>query len=367
MKLASLPHSRSDHQYRLLIYLSTLAVLSLTILLQSVHAQPAQLSLADILIALRSKKAPMLEKNKLLGDAVKTRGITFALTPEIEKELQSTGADLALIDAIRQKNPLVKAVAAIQPKPAPVPVSTPPPPDFNFYQKRAGDYAAKGEFEMAIVDYNKAIELKPGEASAYFDRGLAFESRKNYALAFGDFDKSIELDPKNPAAYVHRGNAYEKNGDISKAMADFQKAVDLDGNNEAAKGSLQRLQLQQAELNPEPKTKEPELIPIAAPVVAEAPKPAGLVNIGSLKNHAVKLAMPVYSAVDRQRNIQGIVTVQITLDEEGKVVDVKAVSGPTSLRATSEDAIRRSKFKPVQIGDKTVKATGFINYNFTGQ
>ncbi len=47
----------------------------------------AQLSLADILIGLRSKKVNLAERNTLLSGAVKTRGITFALTPEIEKEL----------------------------------------------------------------------------------------------------------------------------------------------------------------------------------------------------------------------------------------------------------------------------------------
>ncbi len=152
---------------------------------------------------------------------------------------------------------------------------------------------------------------------------------------------------------------------MQKALGDYQKAVDLDGNNEAAKSSLQRLQAEQAKLNPEPKPVEAAALPVAEPPKPAAP--SGPVNVGSLKNHAVKLMMPVYSAIDRQRNIQGVVTVQITLDEEGKVLEAKATSGPTSLRASSEDAIRRSKFKPARVGEQAVKATGFINYNFTGQ
>ena len=66
-------------------------------------AQGSQLTLADILIGLRSKKATLPERNQILTDAVVTRGTTFVITPEIEKELATTGADKALIDAIKKK------------------------------------------------------------------------------------------------------------------------------------------------------------------------------------------------------------------------------------------------------------------------
>jgi len=365
MKLAALPQTGFTCLYRRRFFLPVLLILLLATILQSVPAQqPAQLSLADILIALRSKKVTMVEKNKILSDAVKTRGITFALTPEIEKELQSTGADYALIDSIRQKNPQLKTVAAVQPKPVPTPAATPaptpPPPDFNFYQKRAEGSLAKGDFDSAVADYNKAIELK-SDPSAYLNRGVAFLKKNNYDLSIVDFSKVIELNPKETVAYLNRGNSYEKKGELQKALSDYQKAVDLDANNEAAKTNLQRLQAEQAKLEPKPKNPEP------IPVTAEPVKPAGPVNFGSLKNQAVKLVMPVYSAIDRQRNIQGMVTVQITLDEEGKIVEAKATGGTPSLRTASEEAARRSKFKPVVIGGQAVKATGFINYNFVGQ
>ncbi len=223
MKLASLPQPGFTSRHRLLFYLFTSAILSLAMLLQTAHAQPSQLSLADILIALRSKKAPMLEKNKLLGDAVKTRGITFALTPEIEKELQSTGADFSLIDAIRQKSPLIKMAAAVQPKPVPTPVMaaipspTPPPPDFNFYQKRAEGFVAKGDLDSAVADYNKAIELRSGEPSAYLSRGMAFLKKNNYDLSIVDFSKAIELNPREAMAYLNRGNSYEKKGESAES------------------------------------------------------------------------------------------------------------------------------------------------------
>ena len=63
-------------------------------------------------------------------------------------------------------------------------------------------------------------------------------------------------------------------------------------------------------------------------------------------------------------NIKGKVTVQVTLDEEGKVISAKATNGHSLLRAVSEEAVRNSKFKPALVGNRPVKATGFITYNF---
>jgi hypothetical protein len=74
-------------------------------------AQPSPLSLADVLVALRSKKAPLPDRNRLLADAVDSRGMTFALTPEIEKELSIAGADKVLLESLRKKDQIAKAAA----------------------------------------------------------------------------------------------------------------------------------------------------------------------------------------------------------------------------------------------------------------
>ncbi|HKX84275.1 MAG TPA: hypothetical protein VJL58_08650, partial [Pyrinomonadaceae bacterium] len=86
-----------------LLVMTTLVLISSTL----VSAQVKQLSLADLLIGLRSQKVPLQDRNKLLAEAVRQRGVTFATTPEIEKELSTTGADDALLGAIREKSAAV--------------------------------------------------------------------------------------------------------------------------------------------------------------------------------------------------------------------------------------------------------------------
>ncbi|MEP7149056.1 MAG: tetratricopeptide repeat protein, partial [Acidobacteriota bacterium] len=236
MKLANTPPNKLS--WTPVLVAIVIVVLSLG---ASVRAQTPQLSLADLLIGLRSKKATLAERNTILTEAVRQRGVTFAMTPEIEKELESTGASPALLDAIRQKIAAAKPPAPVV-KPVATPVPTPTPPDFSFYQTRADQSAGKGDFSLALADYNKTLEIKPDNAVAYLGRGKAHYNLKSYDLSVKDFDKALELNPKDSMAFLNRGVSYERLGDTRKAMGDYQKAVDLDPENDPAKANLKRLQ-----------------------------------------------------------------------------------------------------------------------------
>lgn len=335
--------------------------------------QSDQLSLVDIITALRSKKATINEKNQLLTEGVKQRGVTFAINSDLEKELRNAGADESLIEAIRQKSPVVKPVSTPQPKvePTPAPVQTPRPPDFAFYQNRANSKFVMGEYDEAIADYSKAIELNSKESTIFLSRGIAYYNKKYFNQAISDFDKVIELTPDESMAYYNRGSALEKIGNFEKALADYKKASELDSDNDLAKNAFQRLQAVIPKPNPTPASqttkeavKESTQTEQNQQVSSQQPNPAEPLNVGSLKELAVKLNVPVYPAIERQRRIEGLVMVEVTIDEEGKVVSAKATSGPRGLRQTSEDAARRSKFKPYTVNGQPVKVTGFMTYNF---
>lgn len=334
MKAMFLSRIKSTRSYLFSVFLLMSLLLSLAFVSRG-QTQQAQLSLADILIGLRSKKVTLAERNTLLTDAVKTRGITFALTPEIEKEFVNTGAGSELVEAIRQKSPKVTVTPTPLPKPEPTPIATPTPtttptpipsppaPNATFYRARANSHIVKAEYELAVADYDKAIELSPKESMAYFNRG----------------------------------DSYEKMGNFQKAIDDYQKAVELDVNNEPAKNNLLRLQAEQSKTLPKQQNKE-------AVSVSEPPVALQTVELGELNGFAVDLVVPAYPEIAKRMNTQGKVTVQIILDKEGKVISAKAVTGHTLLRSTGEEAARKSKFKPARVGNQAVKATGFIVYNF---
>ena len=59
-------------------------------------------------------------------------------------------------------------------------------------QSRGFAYDDKGEYDRAIEDYNKAIELNPEFAEVYNSRGLAYFIQKFPTTACGDFYQAEE-------------------------------------------------------------------------------------------------------------------------------------------------------------------------------
>ena len=73
------------------------------------------------------------------------------------------------------------------------------------YNNRGVAYGGKGDYDRAIADFDKAIQLKPDYADAYDNRGVAYGSKGDYDRAIADYDKAIQLKPDYADAYYNRG------------------------------------------------------------------------------------------------------------------------------------------------------------------
>ena len=82
--------------------------------------------------------------------------------------------------------------------------------------------------EIAIADYNEAIQLDPGSALAYNGRGIAWRDKKDYDKAIADYNEAIRLDPGYAFAYYNRGVAFLLTGS-EKAGDDERKFLELEG------------------------------------------------------------------------------------------------------------------------------------------
>jgi protein TonB len=105
--------------------------------------------------------------------------------------------------------------------------------------------------------------------------------------------------------------------------------------------------------------KIPDPPPSIRPRAPEPPRSLGVVN-----GKATHLPIPPYPAAAISLNIKGEVAVQVTIDEYGKVVSAKAVSGHPLLRRDSERAAMNARFSPTTLSKVPVKVTGVIVYNF---
>jgi tetratricopeptide (TPR) repeat protein len=92
----------------------------------------------------------------------------------------------------------------------------------------------EGNYEQAILEFDKAIEMDTAYAAAYHDRGLASYYTGDYDLAIADLssalelDVTIEVDPAYAVAYYDRGLGCYYEGDYDQAIADFTMAIELD-------------------------------------------------------------------------------------------------------------------------------------------
>ena len=72
----------------------------------------------------------------------------------------------------------------------------------------------KGDYDRAIKDYDRAIQLDPKNVFAYRNRGIAYENKGDHDRAIQDYDRAIQLDPKDAVAYALRGILTRAKGDL---------------------------------------------------------------------------------------------------------------------------------------------------------
>lgn len=92
---------------------------------------------------------------------------------------------------------------------------------------KGGACRLKGQTDEAIVEYNKALEISPKLAMAYYARGKAYCIKRQYDHGISDLNKAIELNPRFHSAYLQRGFSYaEGKGQFDKAISDYTKAIE---------------------------------------------------------------------------------------------------------------------------------------------
>jgi TonB family protein len=106
---------------------------------------------------------------------------------------------------------------------------------------------------------------------------------------------------------------------------------------------------------------------LSAPTPVEKATPHAPISGGVLNGKAIYLAKPAYPPSARAAHASGSVTVQVLIDENGKVLTAHAVSGHPLLQASAISAARASKFTPTKLSGQQVKVSGVIVYNFVAQ
>jgi hypothetical protein len=82
--------------------------------------------------------------------------------------------------------------------------------------------AQQGDFERAIVGYDRVIAVKPGFADGYSNRGASFAALNRVNEALANFDRAIAIDSGHVEAHVGRAIVWLSQGDFARGWREFE-------------------------------------------------------------------------------------------------------------------------------------------------
>jgi lipoprotein NlpI len=99
-------------------------------------------------------------------------------------------------------------------------------------------YDEAGDYDRAIADYTRALELRPDTPQLYYRRGIVHREKGEYPQALADFDDAVAAakrgEPDWPFIHGDRGVVRFAMGQYDEAARDFARVVALDPSDQYA-------------------------------------------------------------------------------------------------------------------------------------
>ena len=105
--------------------------------------------------------------------------------------------------------------------------------------------------------------------------------------------------------------------------------------------------------------------PPAAPIPPLLPQELDNVSENDLQSRIISKVKPVYPQSAKKMNATGPVEVEVTISQEGLVVEAKAISGHVALRSAAVEAARKCVFKPAILNGAPASVKGVLTFVFT--
>ena len=87
------------------------------------------------------------------------------------------------------------------------------------------------ELKEALNSFSSVLNAIGDDRLVYESRGLVFYDMKNYNAAIADFNKTIEIEATYADNYYHRGLCYIEIQLLKDAIEDFNQAIALGSKN----------------------------------------------------------------------------------------------------------------------------------------
>ena len=105
------------------------------------------------------------------------------------------------------------------------------PQNVEALKNRGTDYAALGEFDLALADQTQALQFAPTDWSAFENRARVYQQLGKFDLAIADMTQAAKLQPEIWSNWMTRGDIYMAHGDLDSAIADYSRSLEVGGDN----------------------------------------------------------------------------------------------------------------------------------------
>mmetsp|Transcript_7479 Transcript_7479/g.16845 ORF Transcript_7479/g.16845 Transcript_7479/m.16845 type:complete len:501 (+) Transcript_7479:76-1578(+) len=105
------------------------------------------------------------------------------------------------------------------------------------YKNRGNEAFKQGNWDEAIKNYNKAIQLDP-KASYYSNRAACWSSKGNHESALADAKKCLDSDPSFVKGYSRKGKALFDLGRLDEAATAYEEGLKLEPSNAGCETGL---------------------------------------------------------------------------------------------------------------------------------
>lgn len=195
-------------------------------------------------------------------------------------------------------------------------------------------------YQRALQEHEKIFgQDSPESVNSLWSLANIYQGKRDYKNAEIMYRRVLEIRVKNFGL---------RNSETSDAKARYECTSAKNENSAEAKKLLETLGFN----NPVAKNTDQ---------TSRTPK---IIDAGVVNGKAISLAKPAYPLEARSTRASGAVMVQITINEEGKVIFACAFKGNKLLYEASEGAAYQSVFSPTTIAGNPVKVTGVVVYNF---
>ena len=89
---------------------------------------------------------------------------------------------------------------------------------------RGNARSRQGKLQDALEDYNRSIAMTPEAPDPLLNRGVLHETMRDFDLALQDYRRVLDLNPSDAAAYNNIGNTQMQIGQYAEAVVSLEKA-----------------------------------------------------------------------------------------------------------------------------------------------